>query len=328
MSTGALTAGALTMAMGYLAALVANTMAQQLAVYSGVVGGLDFVGFVSGAAAVEMAGSGTHQVIYASLPVWMTIISSVVLKKRYAAKQWAAVIMIFAGLMFNSLSSVLSMSKFSAMLGSTGSSAAMLRMRQMLRRMKQAAGGGGTGGVGATATTGAGGATAASAVVAGMSTGTVGLCFSVLSTMLYAVQGVLLEWMMLRPDPPGPNRVLFWSALSAVFMSVGYVVAVTAPQWEALVGAEVRARSGGDWTEPRRDLAAIAMSSLAINILYYQLVGRTGAVFLGVLQGARAVLVFALSSAFFCDADHDEQCFTAMKGVSGFAAHNDGGSAP
>ena len=35
-----------------------------------------------------------------------------------------------------------------------------------------------------------------------------------------------------------------------------------------------------------------------------------------VLQGLRAIFVFMISSALFCDSSHPEQCFTATKSVS------------
>ncbi|KAJ3004276.1 UNVERIFIED_CONTAM: hypothetical protein HDU68_005199 [Siphonaria sp. JEL0065] len=59
----------------------------------------------------------------------------------------------------------------------------------------------------------------------------------------------------------------------------------------------------------------LILSSLGHSVAYFQLVESTGGVATGVLQGLRAVLVFGLSHAWFCEKD-EAQCFTSMKAIS------------
>ena len=57
------------------------------------------------------------------------------------------------------------------------------------------------------------------------------------------------------------------------------------------------------------------IAEAAYNMLYFMLLETAGALVAGVLQGLRAVCVFAFSSVFFCKNQHS-QCFNVFKGFS------------
>lgn len=93
-----------------------------------------------------------------------------------------------------------------------------------------------------------------------------------------------------------------------------YVIFFTIPHWNTLVTQEI-AKHRGKTGNILFLYFLFLLAEAAFNLLYFVIIERAGALLAGVLQGLRAVCVFAFSSVFFCHLQHS-QCFDLFKALS------------
>ncbi len=97
-------------------------------------------------------------------------------------------------------------------------------------------------------------------------------------------------------------------------MFLCYVIFFTIPHWNTLVTQEIAKHRGKTGTIVFLYFLFL-LAEAAFNLLYFVIIERAGALLAGVLQGLRAVCVFAFSSVFFCHLQHS-QCFDLFKALS------------
>eukprot|EP00753_Platysulcus_tardus_P016943 PLAT6141.1.p1 GENE.PLAT6141.1~~PLAT6141.1.p1 ORF type:complete len:450 (+),score=119.26 PLAT6141.1:26-1375(+) len=141
-----------------------------------------------------------------------------------------------------------------------------------------------------------------------------GIFVTLLSALLYGGSYVLGEYMMALPGTPSPKLLCVRVGSYSLAVVGAYIVAYTIPNWHTLLGEPVQA-AHGRLSSILLGYAAVVLSQLAHNVTYYMLLGSVGAVATGLLQAARAIGVFALSSALFCSAQAS-QCYTWQRAAA------------
>lgn len=141
----------------------------------------------------------------------------------------------------------------------------------------------------------------------------VGVCFSIASTMLYAINFVGSE-LLFRCRPVSPfsfcvKMGVFCGAFTLVYMAV-----YTFPSWDGMINQEV-IEKGGSWLIIWLILALLVAGSFGNGVTYFILINEAGSLVTGVLMIAKSILVFIASAMLFCD-QHVEQCFTFSKALS------------
>lgn len=104
------------------------------------------------------------------------------------------------------------------------------------------------------------------------------------------------------------------TGIYCVILTIIYVGLYVVPNWNDLVVAQVEI-SNGDWNSITALFSMLCVLSLGHAITYFETINFVGGISAGIIQALRAVIVFFLSSYFFCSAHH-EQCFNYWKGLS------------
>lgn len=93
-----------------------------------------------------------------------------------------------------------------------------------------------------------------------------------------------------------------------------WVLFVTLPRWEELVERPMAA-AGGNAEAAMLTMGLYTVAHAGHTVLFFNLLGSVGAVVVGVVQGMRAVGVFASAALLFC-ARQESQCFTVPKALA------------
>eukprot|EP00455_Lapot_gusevi_P052330 TRINITY_DN7952_c0_g1_i4.p1 TRINITY_DN7952_c0_g1~~TRINITY_DN7952_c0_g1_i4.p1 ORF type:complete len:220 (-),score=50.78 TRINITY_DN7952_c0_g1_i4:120-779(-) len=145
----------------------------------------------------------------------------------------------------------------------------------------------------------------------------IGILVTMLATLLYSLEYVLAEQMLHNhEDPHRMNAGLLcgYVGASGSFLLFLYIIFWTIPHWSELVSIEIAKHHGKVPTIVLLYFVFL-VSEAAFNLLYFMIVEQAGALSAGVMQGLKAVLVFSLSSIFFCQYQ-SSQCFDGFKGLS------------
>lgn len=142
-----------------------------------------------------------------------------------------------------------------------------------------------------------------------------GVFMAFLSTLLYSVEYVVAEKILNKSNIKTANLVGYLGLCGAI-VSLLYILLFTVPHWTSIVSEEIIKQNGKAFYIFLYYFIFLVMEA-AYNYSYFVIIETAGAVSGGVMQGLRAVLVFGLSSSFFCDI-HQSQCFDTVKGISAF----------
>ncbi|KAG2176518.1 hypothetical protein INT44_007181 [Umbelopsis vinacea] len=137
-----------------------------------------------------------------------------------------------------------------------------------------------------------------------------GMILTLSGTFFYSCVYVFSDHILSQQVPgPSPIRVCSYVGAYCTVLSVIWISVYTIPRFDELihVSPDVSMQS----IAGMYGLLILASATHAWN--YYELIGRTGNVATGILQGLRAILVFGLSHFWYCSSD-SAQCFTVWKG--------------
>ncbi|KAK4509276.1 uncharacterized protein ATC70_007626 [Mucor velutinosus] len=130
-------------------------------------------------------------------------------------------------------------------------------------------------------------------------------------TFFYSCVYVYSDYIMSQQKPPPlPARICFYSGIYTSIISLVWISLYTLPRFDQLIHLKEGTTMDSVWFIYL--LVVVANASHSWN--YYELIDRTGSVATGILQGLRAVLIYIISDAWYCESD-SAQCFTAFKGV-------------
>ncbi|KAL0135958.1 hypothetical protein V8B55DRAFT_1551875 [Mucor lusitanicus] len=130
-------------------------------------------------------------------------------------------------------------------------------------------------------------------------------------TFFYSCVYVYSDYIMSQQKPPPlPARICFYSGIYTSIISLVWISLYTLPRFDQLIHLKEGTTMDSVWFMYL--LVIVANASHSWN--YYELIDRTGSVATGILQGLRAVLIYIISDAWYCESD-SAQCFTTYKGV-------------
>ncbi|CAM0136678.1 hypothetical protein VKS41_003486 [Umbelopsis sp. WA50703] len=138
----------------------------------------------------------------------------------------------------------------------------------------------------------------------------IGMFVTLSGTFMYSCVYVFSDHILSQQVPgPSPIRVCSYVGAYCSVLSIIWISVYTIPKFNELIhiNPEVSMQS----VYGMYVLLIIASATHAWN--YYELIGLTGNVATGILQGLRAILVFGLSHFWYCNTD-SAQCFTMWKG--------------
>eukprot|EP00761_Pharyngomonas_kirbyi_P014960 gb/GECH01014991.1/.p1 GENE.gb/GECH01014991.1/~~gb/GECH01014991.1/.p1 ORF type:complete len:347 (+),score=22.07 gb/GECH01014991.1/:1-1041(+) len=146
---------------------------------------------------------------------------------------------------------------------------------------------------------------------------TSGCLLSLVGTFVYSLNYIATEHLLTNPQQYG------LSGQSLGFLCGGYLsgflfvydLMFTIPNWDSWVTQGLIQAQGNPVTCIIL-IASLIVSALLHSASYYFLMKSLGAISIGVMQGIRAVGVFALSALLFCSQRTHAQCFTVGKAVS------------
>lgn len=139
-----------------------------------------------------------------------------------------------------------------------------------------------------------------------------GVALTLLGTLVFSFHYTVADYLAALPNAPTGHAIRTRLGFYLAAMACAYEVFVTLPNFQELVLDQIHPGKG--LTVFLTYLSLIVASCLHL-ISFFQLMGKIGAVSIGILQTARSVFVFVLSHVLFCSS-HEEQCFTMWKGVS------------
>ena len=181
-----------------------------------------------------------------------------------------------------------------------------------------------------TASGTAGGVAALSAAAAAARSSDIvyGLACSVACAVCYGVVYTLAELLMSQPSPPRAQAVASRVGVGICVVLGTYGLVAVVPRANEVV-AHIREAGLLSLQGVAIGYSLMIFSAVAHSITYFQLLGSAGAVATGIMQAARAVGVFIVSAALFCNAGpitpanahltpmlHESQCFTLARGIS------------
>lgn len=145
---------------------------------------------------------------------------------------------------------------------------------------------------------------------------TVGICLTLLGTMLYAIGYVTTELIFRKYSVTEHEICLGVGGFGLIYSSL-YIIIYTIPRWSTLVLEPILERAGTSHV-PAWDLLGLLYLCLLASCCLHQwaffsLIHSSGATSTGVLQGIRAIIVLLVSSWLYCSQDA-QQCFTFQKG--------------
>lgn len=141
-----------------------------------------------------------------------------------------------------------------------------------------------------------------------------GVLLTLFGSIIYAGNYTLLEVCSHALESPSPRVLAPRIGTGAATALALYVCIFTLPSWDSVYAAPV-AKAGGASSSILAGYVVITVSSLAHSVSYFGLLGRVGAVSVGVLQSLRAVAVFLLSAVLFC-ASQESQCLSLERSVA------------
>ncbi|KAI8643236.1 hypothetical protein BD408DRAFT_415182 [Parasitella parasitica] len=130
-------------------------------------------------------------------------------------------------------------------------------------------------------------------------------------TFFYSCVYVYSDYIMSQQKPPLlPARICFYSGIYTSVISLIWISLYTLPRFDQLI----HIKEGTDLTSVWLMYLLVIVANASHSWNYYELIDRTGSVATGILQGLRAVLIYIISDAWYCESD-SAQCFTKYKGV-------------
>merc|ERR1712137_1436862 len=134
-----------------------------------------------------------------------------------------------------------------------------------------------------------------------------------IGTVLVASAYVVSE-LLIGSKQMSSENLCVYTGLFSTMICCSYTGLYTIPQWSDLMAAKV-SDAEGDWYWISIVFAGLCLNAYGHNVAYFSVLETIGSVSTGLLQSLRAVLVFYLSSFFYCDL-HPEQCLTFGKSFS------------
>lgn len=142
----------------------------------------------------------------------------------------------------------------------------------------------------------------------------VGIALTLIGTVGYGLEYVLCERALVRGDGLTPIDFLWYMGVWGTLLIGAYLCVYTVPRWEVLVA------------QPTRDadastgylvflFASHTINNWIHNIAWFVICQIEGSVSTGLLQGLKAILLFAASSVAFCHRQ-ESQCLTPAKGAA------------
>lgn len=156
-----------------------------------------------------------------------------------------------------------------------------------------------------------------------------GVLVSLACAVTYGLQYCLAEVLMSGREGQGTDPAVIATkvggGISALLST--YVLIYVLPHWGKIV-ATVEAAGRMSWPMVAAGYVTMMVSAAAHAITYYRCMGSTGATAVGLMQAARAIGVFLISSMLFCTAGASapppgsahshavSQCFTLERGLA------------
>ncbi|CEP11553.1 hypothetical protein [Parasitella parasitica] len=106
------------------------------------------------------------------------------------------------------------------------------------------------------------------------------------------------------------TATLMFGTLMTLGGTFFYCILYTLPRFDQMI----HIKEGTELTSVWLMYLLVIVANASHSWNYYELIDRTGSVATGILQGLRAVLIYIISDAWYCESD-SAQCFTKYKGV-------------
>ncbi|KAI8992068.1 hypothetical protein BDF20DRAFT_832053 [Mycotypha africana] len=142
-----------------------------------------------------------------------------------------------------------------------------------------------------------------------VSSHTVTLGGTLISACIYVYSDKVLSSSNDKGKQPLPAKICCWMGVYTSCYTWIWMFIYTLPRFADIIHIDANTTT----FEVTLAYTIVTVAHTLHSYNYYELIDRTGNVATGILQGLRAILVYAISHASFCQND-SAQCFTASKG--------------
>lgn len=142
----------------------------------------------------------------------------------------------------------------------------------------------------------------------------IGIVLGILGTLASSVTYLCCEKVFISPDPPKVGAtVTTINGINDLILVMPWVFFYSIPNREELIYEPIRQKGTMSFSMVFVLWMALTLSNAAHLNACYALLQITDSVTLTMLQGLRAVMVFAISGALFCTPSSPEQCLSGAK---------------